>query len=424
MSESAYIEQQIARFRQRHPAADGWRLHRVEPYCYQVYTPLLPAFLRKRAPDALLREEVTTTAGWSDGKECRRWSLTELPCRRRGAGFDETNWIGEVDLTWQGQPIHYLRQPVVQGDREQRLVLIATKSRPALEDLWDKLRAFERAENPRGRNIMVFGDAPIRRPRVSWDDVVLPGSMLEDIRMNTESFLGAKRSYRELKLAFRRGFLFAGPPGCGKTMMAKIILAQARASAFILPLTADTSDITISLCFQQAASEAPAVVLLEDLDRIVQSPKISMSYLLNLLDGLDSPDGLLVLGTTNAPEKLDQALLHRPSRFDQVWHFGLPGLDERYRLLTKRAIGRFSDAALRLAAQATSGFTMAYVQETVVNAFMRAIKEHRPPRDVDLADSVERLKAQHRSNLKADGAVQRTHEVGFSAPNGAEVRHE
>lgn len=424
MGESAFIERQVAAFRKRHPEPDGWRIHRVEPHCFSVFTPFLPAFLRKRAPQALIREEISTFVAWSEGREYRRWSLTELPCRRRGAGFEENSWIGDIDLVWQGQPIHYHRWPVIQGDREKSLVLIATKSRSALEDLWAKLRAFEKAENPRGRHIMVFGDAPIRRPKVSWQDVVLPGSMLDDIRVNTESFLSAKRHYKELKLAFRRGFLFAGPPGCGKTLMAKIILAQAKAAAFILQLTADTSDTTISLCFQQAASEAPAVILLEDLDRIAQSPKISMSYLLNLLDGLNSPDGLLVVGTTNAPERLDQALLHRPSRFDQVWHFGLPALDERYRLLAKRALGRFSEDALRLAAQATSGFTMAYVQETVVNAFMRAIKEKRPPLDSDLADSVERLRAQHRSNLKADGAVQRVHEVGFGAPNGAEVRHE
>lgn len=144
-----------------------------------------------------------------------------------------------------------------------------------------------------------------------------------------------------------------------------------------------------------------------------------MSFLLNLLDGLEPRQGILVVATTNAPEKLDQALLHRPSRFDRVWHFPLPGLNERFRLLQRRGGKQFSEETLRYAAEKTGGFTMAYTQEAVVSALLAAVYEKRAPRDSDLITSVDALTRQVRESRVKDGAIRVDAQVGFaSAVNG------
>ena len=167
--------------------------------------------------------------------------------------------------------------------------------------------------------------------------------MAEDIRGNVEAFFKAKAQYKRLGIPYRRGLLFSGPPGNGKTLAARVISSRVPAAVFILPLKAEMDDRGLARAFRHTADLAPALLILEDLDRLPsEGKKFSMSYLLNLLDGFRSSQGIMVIATTNAPEKLDAALLDRPSRFDRVWHFGLPAQAERERLLRKASKGSFS----------------------------------------------------------------------------------
>jgi SpoVK/Ycf46/Vps4 family AAA+-type ATPase len=169
------------------------------------------------------------------------------------------------------------------------------------------------------------------------------------------------------------------------------------------------------MAFEEAEDLAPSVLILEDLDHLTESEGVSMSYLLNLMDGLVTPEGILIVATTNHPEVLDAALLQRPSRFDKVWHFPLPAFGERLELLRRRAAGKFSEQAVDGAARHSQGFTMAYVQEAVVSALLAALHERRGPRDEDLAESVRRLREQFSSGFKADGALKEPKSVGFAA---------
>ncbi len=418
MSDSHFIDEKLAEFRRKHPLSDGWLTYRIAPHASSVSHALLPAFLRSHAPGAVVREEVSPSIDWDSGKSGRRQSLLTPPLHRRGAGIDEETWVGEIDFVWKNTPVHYQRFSLVMRFGEEPSTLIATKDRDALEDLWRELKAFERRFNSRTSCIYIFQEGPIPRPKLGWDDVVLPTGRIEEIRDSVRSFLKAKPLYKELNLPFRRGFLFSGPPGCGKTLTAKIIAANTKVGIFLLPLKSDIDDATLARAFRMPSEEGPAILILEDLDRLQDGTKVSLSYLLNLLDGITAPDGLIVIATTNAPEKLDPALLNRPSRFDKVWHFGLPGEDERLRLLRKKGLGRFGEAALRRAARDSHGFSMAYVQETAVAALLHGVNEGRPSRDTDLTDSVAKLRSQLDTNFKADGALKPLASVGFAVPSG------
>ncbi|MDE2291992.1 MAG: ATP-binding protein, partial [Elusimicrobia bacterium] len=307
-------------------------------------------------------------------------------------------------------------------DRESESTWIATKSRDAFEDLWGELVAFKRRHFSARREIEVVNGGWLPRPRFDWSDLVLPAGMAEEIRRHAESFLAAREHYKALRLPYRRGFLFAGPPGVGKTFAVKVLYSKLRASAFALDLKSETKDGDLKRAFDAAAAAAPSVLLLEDLDRIVGGKEVSMSFLLNLLDGLEPKEGLLLVATTNAPEKLDQALLHRPSRFDRVWHFPLPGLPERLRLMEKRGQGRFSQAALQRAAERSAGFTMAYAQEAVVSALLAALFEKRTATDADLLASVDELAQQVREGHKKDGLLKADAPVGFAASSNGRER--
>ena len=412
MGESKYVEECGREFKSKHPGKDGWIVFRIEPDSYGTYTCWLPAFLIAEAAGAVTRQDISFDVAWSNGR--KRTSLSELPLKRRGKGMHEDDWLGEIELVWQEVPIHYARYPVQDRYRDTESTWIATKNRAALENLWGMLVKFRRRNSNSRSEINITNGGSIQKPRLSWGDLILPGGMADEIRSNAESFLAAKAHYKAMKLPYRRGFLFAGPPGVGKTFAAKVIYSKLKTSAHTLDLKSDVEDKDLKNAFLAAADAAPAVLLLEDLDRLVRSPKLSMSFLLNLLDGMEPTEGVIVIATTNSPEKLDAALLQRPSRFDRVWHFPLPGLAERIKLLSSRAGGKFSEECLQHAAERTSGFTMAYTQEAVVSALLTAVYEKRNPRDSDLVASVEELARQLREGRKKDGAIKIEEQVGFA----------
>src|SRR6185312_14088076 len=100
---------------------------------------------------------------------------------------------------------------------------------------------------------------------------------------------------------------------------------------------------------------------------------------LNLLDGLKALSGVLVIATCNEPDKLDPALIHRPSRFDRVWRFELPKYEQRLELLRRKGDTFFSESALETAVRRSEGFSMAYVQEIVVSALLECAHDDQPP---------------------------------------------
>jgi ATP-dependent 26S proteasome regulatory subunit len=239
--------------------------------------------------------------------------------------------------------------------------------------------------------------------------------MVSDIRKNVEGFFAAPERYASLGLPHRRGFLFAGPPGCGKTLTLKTLASNTPAKFISVLGTADVNDGTIRYALDLAEKHTPAVVLLEDLDRIVQAKDISLSHFLNLLDGLKVLNGVLVIATCNEPDKLDPALIHRPSRFDRVWRFELPKYDQRLELLRKKGGTSFSESALEVAARRSDGFSMAYVQEIVVSTLLECAHDDQPPNDAHLFKSLDMLRMQRKEASKPWESMDERESVGFYA---------
>jgi SpoVK/Ycf46/Vps4 family AAA+-type ATPase len=132
----------------------------------------------------------------------------------------------------------------------------------------------------------------------------------------------------------------------------------------------------ITTIFKRARKLAPCMLAFEDIDGLVNDT--NRTVFLNELDGFQSNDGLLIIASSNHVEKIDEALLKRPSRFDRVFHIGLPALPERreycMRTLTraplsnKLAPGFDVEALADKIAQATHGFSPAYLKEIFISA--------------------------------------------------------
>lgn len=230
--------------------------------------------------------------------------------------------------------------------------------------------------------VLVFNDGSFSKStelheairEARWDDLVLPGTLGDDVRNDARRFFSRRDFYEAHRLPWKRGVLLIGPPGNGKTHTVRALLNELDRPVIVVRSFVgrnSTSAGGIEQVFSRARRLAPAIIVLEDLDCLVDDS--SRSLLLNELDGVARNTGLFVIATTNHPEKLDRSLLDRPSRFDRKFHFPLPDAPVRRAYLNKLS-GRESEA-LRLSAEAiealverTEGFTFAYLKELLLSA--------------------------------------------------------
>jgi transitional endoplasmic reticulum ATPase len=169
-----------------------------------------------------------------------------------------------------------------------------------------------------------------------------------------------------------------GVPGNGKTISLKAIINSMSRLPVPIPSLYVKSfqgsagvEFSIRNIFDHARIMAPCLLIFEDLDSLVE--KNTRSYFLNEVDGLESNDGILMIGSTNHFEKLDPAISKRPSRFDRKYHFKLPSEEERAayahywrRKLIDTDIVYFPGELCPIIAKLTAGFSFAYMKELFV----------------------------------------------------------
>lgn len=172
------------------------------------------------------------------------------------------------------------------------------------------------------------------RSRRAIQSVVLPGDMSDFILADVRKFLSSSDFYKQLGVPYRRGYLLHGPPGCGKTSYVMALAGELRLSISLLNLSnRNLNDEALTSLLNNAHMDS--IVLLEDIDRAFSNEcNVTMSGLLNALDGVGAQEGRLVFMTTNHVEMLDPALI-RPGRADVKIEVGLLDVDQAQRMFRK-----------------------------------------------------------------------------------------
>jgi len=242
-------------------------------------------------------------------------------------------------------------------------------------------------------------DAIVQIPNVKWEDV---GGLEEAKRKLMEGVewpLKYPKTYESLGLEPPKGVLLYGPPGCGKTMLAKAVANETNANFIaikgpeILSKWVGESERAVRKVFRKARQMAPAIILFDEIDSIAvkrgtDSSKVAdrvLNQLLTELDGIENLRGVVVLAATNRPDLLDPSML-RPGRFDTFIYLPLPNEETRKKILEVHTskIPLAKDVDLGEIAKKTENFTgadlAALVREAVMTEVRAGVKKTREAR--------------------------------------------
>lgn len=218
-----------------------------------------------------------------------------------------------------------------------------------------------------------------RLPSVDGDAIILPNETLKRIDRNTIGFFRHAARLKQQGYSTKRGLLFHGPPGTGKTRTA-CWLTYSLPNVTVFLVTGEQL-WNIKECCDLARELAPAMLILEDVDLIATRRDQSfqttaLHQLMNEMDGLDSDVEVLFLLTTNQPDQIEPALANRPGRIDQAIHFPMPNEDCRQRLVelySKDSILAIVDWPNLL--RKTNGSSPAFIKELVRKAALISVEE-------------------------------------------------
>ncbi|GAB7353276.1 hypothetical protein MBLNU459_g3781t1 [Dothideomycetes sp. NU459] len=215
--------------------------------------------------------------------------------------------------------------------------------------------------------------------KAEWDNVILDEDMKKALTSVSEKFFESKDVYEDLGVPWKRGIIFYGPAGNGKTISIKALmhtLMRLKSPIPTLYVKAAPQTWQIRNVFSFARRMTPCLLVFEDIDTVVTAN--TRSYFFNEVDGLENNDGILMVASTNHLDRLDPGISKRPSRFDRKYLFPLPSEHERtlycefwrQKLRNKSSSVEFPSKLCAAIASITDGFSFAYLQEAFVAALL------------------------------------------------------
>jgi len=236
-------------------------------------------------------------------------------------------------------------------------------------------------------------EVEVEVPTVHWEDIGGLDDVKQQLRESVEWPLKNPKLFENMGIKPPKGILLYGPPGCGKTLLAKAVATESEANFIsikgpeVFSKWVGESERAIREIFRKARMAAPAVVFFDEIDALVPprgarfgdsgvSERV-ISQLLTELDGIETLENVVVLAATNRPDMVDPAVL-RPGRFDRLIY--VPPPDEKTRLqifkIHTRKMPLDEDVSLEKLAALTEGYTGADIAAICREAAMNAIRRN------------------------------------------------
>jgi len=230
-------------------------------------------------------------------------------------------------------------------------------------------------------------------PRTTYEDIGGLHEEIQRVREMVELPLRHPEIFQRLGIEPPKGVLLHGPPGCGKTLLARAVANESEANFFsingpeIMSKFYGESEARLREIFQQAQQSAPSIIFIDELDAIApkreevtgEVERRVVAQLLALMDGLGGRGNVIVIGATNRPGALDPAL-RRPGRFDREIEIGVPDKTARFEILQihTRGMPLAKDVDLKKLAEMTHGYTGADLAALSRETAMKALRRYLP----------------------------------------------
>jgi hypothetical protein len=203
----------------------------------------------------------------------------------------------------------------------------------------------------------------------------LPSEELVDILNDIESFWNRIDKYKEYNFIHKRGILLYGEPGCGKSGIIQLLSKSIINKDGVVINIKDEDDVsyftTFIPTFRKIEPNRPIVVILEDIDSIAGESRHQTSKLLNILDGIKQIENVVYIATTNYPEKLEERITNRPSRFDRRFRIESPNnkIRENYirRKLTEDDLSKIN---IDEWVQKTEKMSLSHLKELIISTIV------------------------------------------------------
>ncbi len=251
----------------------------------------------------------------------------------------------------------------------------------------------------RTTNLTILTEPSVdRKLRVTYEEVGGLRHQIKAMREIVELPLKHPELFSRLGVEPHSGILLYGPPGCGKTLIAKVLASESEANMFlingpeIMNKYYGETEAKLRDMFKEAKDNSPSIIFIDEIDAI--APKREEAYgdvekrvvaqLLALMDGLTDRGNVMVLGATNRPDSIDPAL-RRPGRFDREFEISVPNDDGRLEILLihTRGMPVADDIDLKDLASELHGYTGADIKSLCREAAMKSIRRYLPEIDLE-----------------------------------------
>jgi transitional endoplasmic reticulum ATPase len=230
-------------------------------------------------------------------------------------------------------------------------------------------------------------------PRTTYEDIGGLHEEIQRVREMVELPLRHPELFQRLGIEPPKGVLLHGPPGCGKTLLARAVANESEANFYsingpeIMSKFYGESEARLREIFQQAQQNSPSIIFIDELDAIApkreevtgEVERRVVAQLLALMDGLSGRGNVIVIGATNRPGALDPAL-RRPGRFDREIEIGVPDKQGRHEVLQihTRGMPLAEDVDLKKLADMSHGYTGADLSALGRETAMKALRRYLP----------------------------------------------
>jgi transitional endoplasmic reticulum ATPase len=264
-------------------------------------------------------------------------------------------------------------------------------------------------------NPSALKETVVEVPNVTWADI----GGLEDVKRELKEMvqypIQFPEMYKQYGMNPSRGVLFYGPPGCGKTLLAKAIANECQSNFIsikgpeLLTMWFGESEANVRELFDKARQAAPCVLFFDELDSIARARGSSsgdaggagdrvLNQMLTEMDGMESKKNVFIIGATNRPDIIDPALM-RPGRLDQLIYIPLPDFKSRVQVfkaaLKKSPVAK--DVDIDFLASKTEGYSGADITEICQRAVKLAIRQsiEKAARRAEAGDSMQTDDEEH-----------------------------